>query len=79
MQQAEAHFSELLEASLNKGPQIVTKQGAEAAVLISFKEWSWLQGSARLTLKELLLTEEPRAEIPIPDLNWRRSAPPEFD
>lgn len=79
IEDVEAHFSDLLEASLNEGPQIVTKLGVEAAALVSFEEWSRLQGSARLTLKELLLTEEPRDEIPIPDRSWRRSTPPEFD
>lgn len=73
MQQAEAHFSELLEASLNEGPQIVTQRGVETAVLVPFEEWSRLQGTAKPTLKELLLAEEPRAEIPIPDRRWRRS------
>jgi prevent-host-death family protein len=66
MQDARARFSELLEASLNEGPQIVTRRGVEAAVLVSFEEWSRLQSSARPTLKELLLAETPRAEIPVP-------------
>lgn len=65
MQDAKAHFSELLEASLNEGPQIVTRRGVEAAVLVSIGEWRRLQ-SARPTLKELLLAETPRAEIPVP-------------
>ena len=66
VQEAKARFSELLEASLNEGPQIVTRRGVEAAVLVPFEEWRRLQSSARPTLKELLLAETARAEIPVP-------------
>jgi prevent-host-death family protein len=75
-QDAKARFSELLEASLNEGPQIVTRRGVEAAVLVPFEEWRRLQSSARPTLKELLLAETPRAEIPVPPRRrWRRRTP----
>jgi antitoxin Phd len=80
VQDAKARFSELLEASLNEGPQIVTKRGIEAAVLVPFEEWRRLQSSARPTLKELLLAETPRAEIPIPPRRrWRRRPPPALE
>ncbi|MEX1203622.1 MAG: type II toxin-antitoxin system Phd/YefM family antitoxin [Dongiaceae bacterium] len=75
--QAKARFSELLEASLKDGPQIVTKRGIEAAVLVPVEEWRRLQRAARPTLKELLLAEAPRAEIPVPPRGrLRRRAPP---
>ena len=66
VQDAKARFSELLDTCLREGPQLVTKRGAEAAVLVSVDEWRRLQQCARPTLKELLLAEEPRAEIPLP-------------
>jgi antitoxin Phd len=76
VQDAKARFSELLEASLNDGPQIVTRRGVETAVLVPFDEWRRLQSSARPTLKELLLAETPRAEIPVPPRRrWRRRPP----
>jgi antitoxin Phd len=75
VQDAKARFSELLEASLNDGPQIVTRRGVEAAVLVPIEEWRRLQ-SARPTLKELLLAETPRAEIPVPPRRrWCRRTP----
>ncbi|MCP5115856.1 MAG: type II toxin-antitoxin system Phd/YefM family antitoxin [bacterium] len=75
-QAAKAHFSELLEASLSEGPQIVTRRGVETAVLVPVREWRRLQESARPTLKELLLAESPRAEIPVPQRRrWRRRTP----
>jgi prevent-host-death family protein len=76
VQDAKARFSEFLEASLSEGPQIVTRRGVEAAVLVPFEEWRRLQSSARPTLKELLLAETPRAEIPAPPRRrWRRRPP----
>ena len=76
VQDAKARFSELLDASLNEGPQIVTRRGVEAAVLVPFEEWRRLQSSARPTLKELLLAETPCAEIPVtPRQRWRRRTP----
>ena len=43
---AKARFSELLERCLTEGPQMVTKRGAEAAVLVPASEWRRLQGSS---------------------------------
>jgi antitoxin Phd len=66
VQDAKAHFSELLEASLTEGPQIVTRRGVEEAVLVPIDQWRRLEQTARPTLKELLLAESPRVEIPVP-------------
>ncbi|HSK77852.1 MAG TPA: hypothetical protein VLQ45_15475 [Thermoanaerobaculia bacterium] len=53
----------------------IHRQGAEAAVLVSIKEWRRLQ-AARPTLKELLLAETPRAEIPVPPRRrWHQRTP----
>lgn len=80
VQDAKAHFSELLEASLKEGPQIVTRRGVEEAVLVPIDQWRRLEQTARPTLKELLLAESPRAEIPIPPRRgWRRRAPTPFE
>lgn len=66
VQDAKARFSEFLEACLSKGPQLVTKRGAEAAVLVSVAEWRRLQAAARPSLKELLLSDQARGELLIP-------------
>ena len=63
---AKARFSEILDASLSEGPQIVTRRGVEAAVLVPIEAWRRLNSAARPTLKELLLAEAPRAELPVP-------------
>ena len=62
IQDAKARFSEFLERCLAEGPQMVTKRGAEAAVLVPANEWRRLQAAARPSLKELLLSNKARAE-----------------
>jgi prevent-host-death family protein len=80
VQDAKARFSELLEASLKEGPQVVTRRGVEAAVLVPIDEWRRLQQRSRPTLKELLLGEGPRFEALVsPARPWRRRPPPEFE
>ena len=80
VQDAKARFSELLEASLTEGPQIVTRRGVEAAVLVPIDQWRQLKQAARPSLKDLLLAESPRAEIPVPPRRgWRRRKPAAFE
>ena len=79
VQDAKARFSELLEACLNDGPQMVTKRVAEAAVLVPAQEWRRLQAAARPSLKELLLSDAGRADIDVPARgSARRRAPAAF-
>lgn len=66
VQDAKARFSEFLDACMAEGPQMVTKRGAEAAVLVPVDEWRRLQAAARPSLKQLLLSEEARADLVIP-------------
>ena len=80
VQDAKARFSELLDTCLEQGPQLVTKRGVEAAVLVPKTEWDRLQRAARPSLKELLLASDPRAEIAVPPRGGlRRRRPVEFD
>jgi antitoxin Phd len=62
---ARALFSQLLDATLRDGPQVVTRRGVETAVLISIDEWHRLKHAARPTLKQLLLAPDARLEISI--------------
>jgi antitoxin Phd len=76
VQDAKARFSELLDMCLRNGPQIVTKRGAEAAVLVPIDDWRRLQQSARPTLKELLLADEPKATLSLPARGKRHRRAP---
>jgi len=76
LQDAKARFSEFLEASLQKGPQVVTRRGVEAAVLVPIQQWRTMERSARPSLKQLLLAPEPRFELPLPRKRKLRLAGP---
>ncbi len=62
VQDAKARFSEFLDATIEKGPQVVTRRGIETAVLVPIDEWRRLQQRARQDLKALLLDTEARFE-----------------
>ena len=80
VQDAKARFSELLDASVEKGPQIVTRRGVETAVLVPIDEWRRLHSAAPPSLKSLLLAPEPRFDNLIPPRRkFRRRAPVEFE
>ena len=66
LQDAKARFSELIEDTLGKGPQVVTRRGVDTAVVVSIEEWRKLNNEKRLTWKDVLLGEGPRFEIPVP-------------
>ena len=65
-----------METCLREGPQLVTRRGTEAAVLVPMVEWQRLRQSARPSLKELLMVDVPRAELQIPARGRRRRRPP---
>jgi antitoxin Phd len=80
LQQAKARFSEFLNQTLKKGPQVVTRRGVETAVLVSIDEWRRLNGSAKPSLKDLLLADQPRFDMPLPRRGKLRSRKPvKFD
>lgn len=44
LQAAKQHFSELVERARNDGPQVVTKHGKDAVVVVSAEEYQRLRG-----------------------------------
>lgn len=60
VQDAKARFSEFLEACIAEGPQMVTRRGAEAAVLVPVAQWRRMESTARPSLKQLLLSDAAR-------------------
>ena len=80
VQEAKARFSEMLETSLADGPQVVTKRGVEAAVLVPIEHWRRLLRMTRPDLKELLLAPEARTDaLTPPRRDLPRRAAPRFD
>jgi antitoxin Phd len=79
LQEAKARFSEFLDAALKKGPQVVTRRGVEAAVLVPIEEWRRLQHGSRPDIKELLLGPGPRFEDNVPKRGtWKRRMSVDF-
>jgi len=76
VQDAKARFSQFLETCLAEGPQMVTRRGTEAAVLVSADEWRRLQAAARPSLKELLMSNQARAETLVPSRGRARRRTP---
>lgn len=66
VQDAKARFSEFLDACIAEGPQMVTKRGTEAAVLVPVEVWRRMQAASKPSLKELLLSEAGRGELVLP-------------
>ena len=66
VQDAKARFSEFLDACLVEGPQMVTRRGAEAAVLVPVQEWRRLQSATHSSLKQLLLSDQARSDLILP-------------
>ena len=63
IQDAKARFSEFLDACISNGPQMVSKRGVDAAVLVQLPVWQRMQATSRMTLKELLLSDQGRSDI----------------
>jgi antitoxin Phd len=79
LQDAKARFSELLNITLKNGPQVVTRRGIAAAVLVPIDEWRRLQESSRPSLKTLLLGPGLRFQDLVPERRKvRRRSPVDF-
>jgi prevent-host-death family protein len=74
---AKARFSELLDAALTEGPQIVTRRGVETAVLVPIDEWKRLKGAARPNIKEILLDPNGPHDLYLPPRRRLRFSPPD--
>jgi antitoxin Phd len=66
VQDAKARFSEFLDVCITEGPQMVTKRGVEAAVLVPVEVWRRLEATSKPSLKELLLSDIDRTELMLP-------------
>ena len=79
VQDAKARFSEMLDFCLSDGPQLISRRGVDAAVLVPLKDWQSLKRAAKPTLKELLLADAARGELNVPERGGRRRrAPPKL-
>ena len=73
---AKARFSELLNAALKEGPQIVSRRGIETAVLVPIDEWTRLKAQARPSIKDVLLDPNGPHDLDLPPRGLFRLRPP---
>lgn len=66
VQDAKARFSELLDSSIAQGPQIVTRHGKAAAVLVPIRQWEALQSAGKRSVKQVLLDANAPTGLNIP-------------
>jgi antitoxin Phd len=62
LQDAKARFSELVQESISTGPQIVTRRGKDAVVVVSVDQFS--KSSKSSSLLDFFLTA-PKTDLPI--------------
>lgn len=82
LQDAKARFSELVDETLKKGPQIVTRRGVETVVVVPIEEWREMKASARPNIQKVLIEDGPKFEMVIPSRKkWRlqRAQPVKFE
>lgn len=80
VQDAKAHFSEMLDTCLEEGPQLVSRRGKGEAVLVPLSEWEHIQRRMPRNAKEVLLSPEPRFELDLPDRGqWTLRPPISFE
>jgi len=61
LQEAKSRFSEVVENARQHGPQVITKRGAETAVLLSYADYRKLVGRGQLL--SMFFMESPLAGI----------------
>jgi antitoxin Phd len=66
-QDAKRRFSELSNATIKKGPQIITRCGVETAVLVTIEEWNRLKKAAGSGLRASVRARDARFESLIPE------------
>jgi prevent-host-death family protein len=75
--EAKAKFSELVEAAEKNGPQMVTKRGKAAVVIVPVDQWQKPEPGKYRNIKEWLLAPEARFDdLVIPDRHALRLRKP---
>ena len=81
--EARDRFDELLNTTLDIGPQVVRRGETEVAIMVSYEQWCRMLRKGNLKysdLKEWLLAPEARTEnLAPPRKNWSLRPLPDFD
>jgi antitoxin Phd len=77
---AKANFSKLLDATVREGPQVVTRRGVDAAVVVSAAEWKGLTEGRPKSAIDILVDDPRRFELDLPPRGELGLRPPlDFD
>ncbi len=75
VQDAKARFSELLDACISEGPQMVTRRGTATAVVLTVAEWERLNMNAGPSLKSVLLSPGAPQDLSLPERTSTKRRP----
>ncbi len=81
VQDAKARFSELMQATVESGPQVVTKRGVETVVVVTVEEWNRATGKPSKNAIDLLLHDPRRFDMDLTDRHslFGRREPPDLE
>lgn len=78
LQEAKAKLSEVLDSAESSGPQVITRRGVEAAVVVPIEQWRKMQKKRKRTLLEVLQSG-PQFDLQIPPRGqWKMRKPVKF-
>lgn len=72
LQEAKNRFSEVIERAVKSGPQVITKRGAQVAILLSYAEYRKLVARQQTCRVSQFFRESPLTQVPL-DLRRDRS------
>lgn len=78
LQEAKAKLSEVIDSAESSGPQVITRRGVEAAVVVPIEQWRKMQKKRKRTLLEVLQSG-PQFDLQIPPRGqWKMRKPVKF-
>lgn len=78
LQEAKAKLSEVIDSAESDGPQVITRRGVEAAVLVPIEQWRRMQKKRKRTLLEVLQSG-PQFDLQVPPRGqWKMRKPVKF-
>lgn len=78
LQEAKAKLSEVIDSAESDGPQVITRRGIEAAVVVPIEQWRRMKKKRKRSLLEVLQSG-PQFDLQIPPRGqWKMRKPVKF-
>lgn len=79
LQEAKAKLSEVIDSAESSGPQVITRRGVEAAVVVPIEQWRRMQQKKRKRTLLEVLQSGPQFDLQIPPRGqWKTRKPVKF-